>query len=144
MARLVPGAIPTNGSRGRADWRPRRVRGYVARDRTLRRHEQGATTSNDPAAPRRISGGVLTGVAYLRPQPEYPPMARAAGINGAVVVEVIVDDLGMVMCARAVSGHPLLRDAATMAARHWIFAPTQLEGRPVKVIGTITFNFRRG
>jgi hypothetical protein len=59
---------------------------------------------------RQISGGVLAGMAVERPQPSYPKMARAAGIEGAVVVEVTVDEAGRVVAARAVSGHPLLRD----------------------------------
>jgi outer membrane biosynthesis protein TonB len=40
-----------------------------------------------------------------------------------------------------VSGHPLLKEAAVAAARGWKFSPTLLTGTPVKVIGTITFNF---
>jgi len=40
--------------------------------------------------------------------------------------------------------HPLLRDAPVEAARGWVFTPTVIQGFPVKVIGTITFNFRKG
>jgi TonB family protein len=58
-----------------------------------------------------------------------------------VVVEVTVDEEGKVISARAISGHPLLKDAAVEAARGWTFTPTKLQGDPVKVIGTITFNF---
>jgi protein TonB len=56
-------------------------------------------------------------------------------------VEVIVDTDGNVLSARAVSGHPLLKDAAVAAARGWKFTATLLDGLPVSVIGTITFNF---
>jgi protein TonB len=58
-----------------------------------------------------------------------------------VVVEVTVDEAGSVIAARAISGHPLLKDAAVAAARGWKFSPTMLTGVAVKVIGTITFNF---
>lgn len=92
---------------------------------------------------QRVSGGVLAGKAIDKPQPVYPEMAKAAGIEGAVVVEVTLDEQGYVISARAVSGHPLLRDAAVGAARGWAFSPTQLSGVPVKVIGTITFNFKK-
>jgi len=54
---------------------------------------------------------------------------------------VTVDESGNVITAHAISGHPLLTDAAVMAARGWKFTPTQVSGVPVKVIGTITFNF---
>ncbi len=87
---------------------------------------------------------MLAGKATRKPQPTYPEMARAAEIDGAVVVEVTVSEAGEVISARAVSGHPLLRDAAVQAARGWAFHPTKIQGYPVKVIGTITFLFRRG
>lgn len=90
----------------------------------------------------RKSGGVLAGEAIRKPQPSYPPRAIAARVSGAVVVEVTVDESGKVIAARALSGHPLLRDAAVSAALGWSFNPTKLSGEPLKVIGTITFNFR--
>lgn len=92
----------------------------------------------------RVSGGVLAGHAIRKPQPPYPQMARAAGIEGVVVVEVTVGETGSVLSARAISGHPLLRDAAVAAARGWAFSPMTLSGVPVKVIGTITFSFVKG
>lgn len=89
----------------------------------------------------RKSGGVLQNTATNRVTPEYPELAREARITGSVVVEITVDEEGAVISARAISGHPLLRDAAVDAARGWTFTPTQLSGVPVKVIGTITFQF---
>jgi protein TonB len=56
-------------------------------------------------------------------------------------VQIIVDEEGYVISARAVSGHPLLQQAAVFAARQARFTPTLLEGRPVKVSGVITYNF---
>ncbi|HJZ67954.1 MAG TPA: tetratricopeptide repeat protein, partial [Blastocatellia bacterium] len=61
-----------------------------------------------------------------------------------VVVEVTIDEEGNVISARAISGHPLLKDAAIDAARGWTFNQTLLQGVPVKVIGTITFRFELG
>jgi TonB family protein len=95
---------------------------------------------DDPKLIRK-SGGVLTDSATHRVVPESPPLARAARITGSVVVEVTVDEAGAVILARAISGHPLLKDAAVNAALHWEFKPTTLSGVPVKVIGTLTFNF---
>jgi len=89
----------------------------------------------------RKAGGVLQGSATKRVTPEYPELASVARITGSVVVEVTVNEEGTVEAARAVSGHPLLKDAAVDAARGWVFTPTTLSGTPVKVIGTITFNF---
>ncbi|HJQ24981.1 MAG TPA: TonB family protein [Blastocatellia bacterium] len=102
-----------------------------------------AAQQNQPEPPKiiRKSGGVLQGSATRRVEPAYPPLAKTARISGAVVVEVTVDETGKVISARAISGHPLLKDSATNAARGWEFTPTMLQGTPVKVIGTITFNF---
>jgi TonB family protein len=89
----------------------------------------------------RKSGGVMMNSATHRVDAEYPPLARAARISGSVVVEVTVDEAGVVTSARAISGHPLLKDSAVNAARQWQFTPTTLAGIPTRVIGTITFNF---
>ena len=90
---------------------------------------------------RVISGGVLNGKATSKPEPAYPAAARAAGASGPVAVEVEVDERGRVTSARATSGHPLLRSSAEAAARQARFTPTLLSGKPVKVRGTITYNF---
>jgi TonB family protein len=96
--------------------------------------------AGDPKLIRK-SNGVLTESATHRVVPDSPPLARAARITGSVVVEVTVDEGGAVIAARAISGHPLLKDAAVNAARQWQFNPTTLSGVPVKVVGTLTFNF---
>lgn len=88
-----------------------------------------------------IRGGVLNGKALKRVQPAYPPVAQAAGAQGIVEVQVTLDEQGNVVAAKAVSGHPLLQQAAVEAARQWTFSPTKLTGNPVKVTGMITFNF---
>ena len=90
----------------------------------------------------RKSGGVLEGSALKRAKPSYPALAKAAQVSGVVVVEVTIGEDGLVLTAKALSGHPLLKDAAVSAARLWRFSPTLLGGKPVKVIGTLTFNFR--
>jgi TonB family protein len=89
----------------------------------------------------RKAGGVLQGSATNRVTPVYPPAAKEERVSGSVVVEVTIDEEGKVFAARAITGHALLKDAAVEAARGWTFTPTQLSGVPIKVIGTITFNF---
>lgn len=99
---------------------------------------QAATPPNRKAV---VSGGVLNGKAIYKPQPAYPPDAKAAGAQGTVTVQILVDEEGNVVEAHAVSGHPLLRDAAETAARNSRFSPTRLQGQPVKVSGVITYSF---
>lgn len=101
-----------------------------------------ATEPNAPANQRHhYGGGVLNAKALSLPQPPYPPIARAARAQGTVVVQVVVDEDGKVIAATAITGHPLLRQAAVNAARQARFSPTILSGQPVKVSGVITYNF---
>ena len=84
---------------------------------------------------------VLNEVALSLPKPAYPPIARAAGVSGTVIVQVIIDEQGNVIDARAVSGHPLLFAVSVAAARQAKFKPTLLEGEPVRVTGVIQYTF---
>jgi periplasmic protein TonB len=98
-------------------------------------------------APQRSSGpvalpsSVLTGKAISKPAPPYPAIAKAAGVQGPVAVQVLIDEQGRVVSAKATSGHPLLLQAAAQAAYQARFTPTLLGGQPVKVTGVITYNF---
>jgi TonB family protein len=101
-----------------------------------------------PAAPnspsdgvRTISGGVLNAKALSKPEPSYPPVAKAAHATGVVTVQVTVDEEGNVISATAVSGHPLLQAAAVAAARQAKLSPTLLSGKPVRVTGFLTYSF---
>ncbi|MFL6208260.1 MAG: TonB family protein [Pyrinomonadaceae bacterium] len=88
-----------------------------------------------------VSGGVLNGKALSKPEPAYPPIAKAARASGTVVVQITVDETGKVIAANPVSGHPLLQQPAVAAARQARFTPMLLAGRPVKVTGILTYNF---
>jgi TonB family protein len=88
-----------------------------------------------------ISGGILNDKATSKPAPAYPPIAKTAKASGTVVVEVVVDEKGQVETARAVSGHPLLQQAAIAAAKQARFKPALQGGKPVKVRGMLTYNF---
>ena len=93
---------------------------------------------------RPVSGGVLNGKALVLPKPAYPPQARNARASGTVIVEVVIDETGKVIAAKATAGHVLLRQAAAQAAQGARFSPTLLSGQPVKVSGEINYNFGLG
>lgn len=100
------------------------------------------STSPGPiTASKQISGGVLNGKAQSLAKPQYPPAARAIGASGPVTVQVLIDENGYVISAKAISGHPLLRIASEEAARRAVFSPTLLQGQPVKVSGVVTYNY---
>lgn len=89
------------------------------------------------------SRGVINGMATSLPKPDYPASAKVVRAQGAVNVQVLIDERGRVISANAVSGHPLLRSAAEAAARGARFTPTLLSDTPVKVSGVIVYNFQR-
>lgn len=90
---------------------------------------------------KTISDEVLNGKATSLPLPEYPAAAKAVKAAGAVQIQVVVDEEGNVTSAEAVSGHPLLRQAAVKAAKEAKFSQTFLNGQAVKVNGVLVYNF---
>ncbi|HEX5707190.1 MAG TPA: TonB family protein [Pyrinomonadaceae bacterium] len=95
-----------------------------------------------PPKPKTVvSGGVLNGKAISKPAPSYPAIAKQARASGSVTVQITVDEGGRVISANAVSGHPLLQQAAVSAVRNWRFTPTLLSGQPVKVTGQVIVTF---
>ena len=95
-----------------------------------------------PKVPRVISKGPITGQATSLPQPPYPIIAKQAGVQGRVGVQVLIDEKGNVISATAIDGHPMLRLAAQRAAYGAKFSPTTLGGVPVRVSGVITYDFK--
>jgi TonB family protein len=89
-----------------------------------------------------VSEGVLRGIATNRFTPPYPEIAKKAGIQGEVQVQVLIAEDGRVIEATVLSGNPLLRNTARDAAKRWVFTPTKLSGVPVKVQGILTFDFK--
>jgi TonB family protein len=88
-----------------------------------------------------VSGGVLQARAVKKVQPVYPPEARAARVAGAVKIRILVSEEGNVIEAEVLEGPDLLRESALAAARLWVFMPTELAGKPVKVQGILTLKF---
>ncbi len=89
-----------------------------------------------------VSLGVINGKAVNLVKPSYPAAAKQLRIEGAVNVQVLIDESGNVVSATAVSGHPLLRAVSVNAARQSKFTPTFLSKQPVKVTGVIVYQFK--
>jgi TonB family protein len=97
--------------------------------------------SPSPTAPANVNVGVLNTRAVSLPKPAYPPAARQMNASGQVTVQVTIDEDGNVTSARAVSGHPLLRNPAETAARQSKFNPVRVNGQPVRATGVVLYNF---
>ena len=74
-------------------------------------------------------------------EPEYPAIARLARAGGPVEVELLIDELGNVVSAHAISGHPLLHSVVVKAAHAWKFKPTSVDKVPVWVKGLVRYTF---
>lgn len=94
--------------------------------------------------PRFVRIGARVAEANLigRVDPVYPPLARAARVQGAVEFTITIDETGRVIDAKLASGHPLLVQAAKEAVMQWMYRPTLLNGQPVKVSTTADVVFR--
>jgi TonB family protein len=93
------------------------------------------------AAPMRVAGGVIAGNISTKVAPIYPPEARAAKIQGAVVLHAIIGKDGTVHSLNVVSGPAELQRAAIDAVRQWVYKPYLLNGNPTEVETNITVNF---
>jgi periplasmic protein TonB len=96
-----------------------------------------------PVTPQRIriSQGVTRGLLVHREEPAYPPLARAARVQGEVVLSAVIDGNGQIQNLQLVSGHPMLVPAAIAAVKLWRYKPYLLNGQPVEVETTITVIF---
>jgi len=74
-------------------------------------------------------------------EPQYPPLARAARVQGDVVLSAVIDTNGQITNPQLVSGHPMLVPAAIAAVKQWRYKPYLLNGQPVEVETTITVIF---
>ena len=90
----------------------------------------------------RVGGNVQARKLIHGVEPVYPPEARRKGVQGSVILQVIVDEEGQGEEARVIRGSALLDQAAVDAVRQWRYRPTFLKGNPVPVIATVVVNFR--
>lgn len=101
------------------------------------------TTTKPPAKQidrsQPIEGGALNAKAIELPDPKLPQGSPKFG--GKVRVRVIVDETGAVISAEIEDGRIELRRSALEAARKARFAPTLIDGQPVKVSGILTYLF---
>jgi len=91
--------------------------------------------------PQRIGGQVQASKIISQPKPVYPPLAKAARVQGTVKFEAIIGKDGTIQNLKLISGPPLLVQAAMAAVQQWKYQPTTLNGDPVDVITTIDVNF---
>lgn len=89
----------------------------------------------------KVGGNVQEGKLISGPRPVYPPLAKAARVEGTVRLAAVISRDGRILDLRVMSGHPLLVQAALNAVEQWVFRPTTLNGDAVEVATEIEVNF---
>lgn len=127
----------------------RRLAQFFARRATALQQRATATEKVTAAAaplgePDK-NGVYRVGGAVVPPRragnPVYPKEAQAAGIQGVVIAEILVNEAGIVTEARVVRSIPLLDEAALQAVREWRYDPTIVDGKAVPVRMTVNVSF---
>ena len=98
---------------------------------------------NAPGGVYRIGGGVSAPVPIHRKDPDYTPEASKAGLEGTVILTIVVDEEGKPRDVRVIK--PLgmgLDEKAVQSVEKWRFKPAMKDGHPVKVKAQIEVNFR--
>jgi len=96
-----------------------------------------------PSRPMQVSHWAEGNLIY-RVQPNYPPLARQARIQGTVELRAIISKMGTIENLNVVSGHALLVTSAVEAVKQWRYRPYLLNGEPIEVETEITVNFILG
>lgn len=96
-----------------------------------------------PSRPLQVSHWAEGNLIY-RVQPNYPPLARQARIQGTVELRAIISRMGTIENLSVVSGHAMLVTSAVEAVKRWRYRPYLLNGEPIEVETEITVNFILG
>ena len=89
----------------------------------------------------RVSSAVMEGNLLKHVDPVYPAMARDAKIQGEVRLQAGISKTGVIQNLRAISGHPILIQAAMDAVRQWKYKPFLLDGEPIEAEGVVIVDF---
>jgi len=92
---------------------------------------------------KHLSNAEAMAAALTKPQPEYSPIAKQLKLEGAVTLNAYVTEEGTVDHVEPVSGNPVLVRSAEEALKHWKFAKQSEDGKPVKFVASVTFNFKQ-
>lgn len=105
--------------------------------------QQNAPVNNTPDASNELTNfGALNRFAQRLVTPVYPQVERQRNTEGLVTVEVMLDEEGKVLSAKATSGPRGLRQAAEDAVRRSRFNAVKVGDKAVKATGFINFNFK--
>jgi TonB family protein len=88
-----------------------------------------------------LSQEKMRDVTVHRVEPQYPPQALSAGLEGPVVVAVLLGQNASVTEAKPRCGDAQLEPAAVDAVQHWQFRSVAVKGKPVEIVGEVVVDF---
>jgi TonB family protein len=106
--------------------------------------QQPATQNSavpDSSTSLRLKENVANSYLLYQVSPLYPLIAKNAHISGTVVLDCIISTDGTVESLDYISGPPLLLKAAMDAVRQWRYKPVLVNGKPVRIISTVSVIF---
>jgi periplasmic protein TonB len=100
-----------------------------------------AVVHPDTAGPMRVSSMVVEGLIIRKTIPQYPPVPKAMGVQGTVVLQATISRSGTIENLRVISGPAMLQQAALDAVKTWRYKPYMLNEQPVEVETTVNVVF---
>lgn len=92
----------------------------------------------------RLPSRLVESTIIYKTIPQYPAIAKAAGVEGTVVLQAVISKSGTIEHLQAVSGPPMLQQAAINAVKTWRYRPYLLNDQPIEVETTVSVIFKLG
>jgi len=104
----------------------------------------GLLVSQESPQVLRISAATAEQSVLKKVEPIYPQLAKAARVEGIVIVSIIISPEGKARPERAISGHPILIQSVMVAVHQWEYRPYLLEGKLRAVTALVRVPFSLG
>jgi protein TonB len=95
-----------------------------------------------PTGPIRITEEVTPPEPISQPKPEYPAALKAQGIEGVVMVRLVISETGAVTDAKVLKGPNEFHAACLGVVKSWRYKPAILDGKPVSVVKIVRIPFK--
>jgi protein TonB len=103
----------------------------------------GSSVASPGPPPAAIKGGQLVQPKLISSiASAYPAAAKAAHVQGDVLIDALIDSTGKVAATKVINGSPLLQQAAVDSLRFWKYEPARLNGEPIPIHIKVNVNFR--
>ncbi len=110
----------------------------------FRNHGPANVVRAEVKGPVRVPSSLVAGLLIYKVTPNYPAIAKAAGVQGTIVLQAIISKTGTIENLRVASGPPMLQQVSIDAVHNWRYRPYLLNGQPVEVETTINVVFSLG